>query len=272
MDKSRQESEPIAAVEEGGTSDIASKEDDFTTPAAPPVLTGPLVKASELAPEEVEKLVAELAELKRANIGLESEKMRNEAIIADLEEANRQNEEFISVLEGERERYRAEVSSLKEDRAGWMSQLWVLKKTYNDYTQTIEAYERCCERQAAEIESLREKLAELGCADALFGDSAQEGEDIQVKQPTEPLPIVGNIVEPLAGVEAAEPHEQAPASGDAARDAGKAEPAAQPAPEDSQPLDLLDSEKLHEALEASAFFEDREQPASFSMPKGRLSR
>ena len=277
MSTSRQESESVATSKAAAVPGAAEEAGDFEATMAPLMPSAALMRAAQLTPGEVEKLVAEMEELKRANVGLESEKMRNEAVIADLEEANRQNEEFIKVLEGERERYRAEVSSLKEDRAGWMSQLWVLKKTYNDYTQTIEAYERCCENQAAEIESLKSKLAELGCAgDALGNDSGlSEGEkDGQPKQPTEPLPIIGGVVEPLAIADGEQPVALASDSGsgntagaDVAGDLG-----AKPAVGDSQPLDLLDSEKLHEALEASAFFEDHEQPPSFSMPKGRLTR
>lgn len=269
MDESRQQSAQVAPAVADAASDAAKESEDFTATVAPPAPSVAAIRASELTPEDIQKLVAENAELKRVNIGLEGEKMRNEAVIADLEEANRQNEEYIKTLEAERSRYRSEVSSLKEDRAGWMSQMWVLKKTYNDYTQTIEAYERCCENQAAEIESLKKRLADFGFAAQQSGEGAGEtgqlDDDEQPKQPTEPLPIIGSVVEPLESVDAesASAGSVPPAGDDAAGQSGL---------EDSQPLDLLDSEKLHEALEASAFFEDSEQPPSFSMPKGRLSR
>ena len=262
MGKSRQDAKEAAAtseVELSGGEGPASKLEDIVPP---PATSAAFVRSVACTPGDVERLVAENEDLKRANIALESMKMRHEAALADLEEANRQNEEFIALLEAERERYRGEVSSLKSDRAVWMSQLWVLKKTYADYTQTIEAYERCCDRQAAEIKLLKEKLSELGCEVDL-----DEGQAEEVSQPTEPLPIVSDVIEPLSPA----PSQDA-APGPAVEGMSADGPSAEQEAAEEPPLDLLDSKRLHEALEASAFFEDHEQPPSFSMPKGRLSR
>lgn len=241
-----------------GFEGVSVDEDAKGIPSVPvPDVPPAPLKGRTLDVRDYKRMSAQCEELRRINTGLESEKLRHEALIADLEERGRRDEQFIAVLEEERAKYRAEVDALKRDRAEWASQLWVLKKTYADYTQTIEAYERCCDSQAAEIEALKKQVVQLG------GTVEQDDSIEPPSQPTEPIPDISSAGAPPLpedGPSAAAPKEEAGPSD------GQREPKA----ESEEPLDLLDSERLHEALEESAFFNDENQP-SFSMPKGRIS-
>lgn len=251
-----------------GAENATAEEEQQGVPTVPvPVVPSAPMQGRTLDVRDYKRMSAQCEELRRINTGLESEKLRHESLIADLEERGRRDEQFIAVLEEERSRFRAEIDSLKRDRAEWASQLWVLKKTYTDYTQTIEAYERCCENQAAEIAELKKQIVKLG------GVVEEEYVEIELpSQPTEPIPDLSLLGDWAPPEEA--PAEEKDGSATDETPSQPAEPSEQKPqeakPEDDEPLDLTDSKRLHEALEGSAFFDDENQP-SFSMPKGRIS-